>query len=77
MKKKMDAVARWFGYMPISEATDAMKAYALKSDVSVIAARAEARHERAARRRVEREYAGTTSAAARELAAVTARIPLP
>lgn len=66
MKRLLDAVARRLGYMPITEAAQVLE------EVEWSAAR-----ERASRREAERRYAGTTSAAARELAAVTARIPLP
>lgn len=66
MKKLLDRVARSLGYIPVSEAT------AVLEEVEWSAAR-----DRASRREAERRYASTTSAAARELAAVTARIPLP
>lgn len=88
MKKMMDAVARRFGYMPVSEHEDEMNDLArcwrmevkrawrdARRDAS--AARQEALSERRKREQIEAEFASTTSAANRELAAVTARIPLP
>lgn len=65
MKKMMDAIARRFRYMPISEAAATLE------DAERAAAR-----QRAARRLAELEYASTTTAAAERLVAVTARIPV-
>lgn len=77
MKKMMDAVARRFGYMPVSEHEDEMNDLARCWHMEVKRAQRDAARESVLRVEAEREYASTTSAAARELAAVTARIPLP